>query len=160
MIFWFLLVPGSGSGPCLPSLLSFLFAGMGRPMSSLLHMNVVETWFVAGWVYAGVIFWTVGAPLLPKNLPGSEFSSHSHHLRLDFISAGGLLFLPRHQESPSRLVHERLCPAADVHRGGILQCFHASTAGAGCFWHLEPAKRETLAESARLGCPRMLLGMG
>ena len=49
MIFWFLLVLGWGSGACLPSFLSFLFSGMGRPMNSLLHMNVVETWFVAVW---------------------------------------------------------------------------------------------------------------
>ena len=46
MIFLFLLVPGSSSGA---SFLSFLSSGMGRPMNSLLHMNVVETWFVAVW---------------------------------------------------------------------------------------------------------------
>ena len=40
---------GSGSGACLPSFLSFLFSGMGCPMNSLLHMNLVETWFVAVW---------------------------------------------------------------------------------------------------------------
>ena len=34
VIFWFCLVPGSGSGACLPSFLSFLFSGMGRPMNS------------------------------------------------------------------------------------------------------------------------------
>ena len=49
VIFWFCLVPGSGSGACLPSFLSFLFSGMGRPMNSLFRMNVVETWFVAVW---------------------------------------------------------------------------------------------------------------
>ena len=49
VIFWLLLVPGWGSGVCLPSFLSFLFSGMGHPMNSLLRMNVVETWFVAVW---------------------------------------------------------------------------------------------------------------
>ena len=49
VIFWFLLVPGWGSVACPPSFLSFLFSGMGRPMNSLLCMNVVETWFVAVW---------------------------------------------------------------------------------------------------------------
>ena len=44
-----LLVPGSGSGVCLPSFVSFLFIGMGHPMNSLLRMNIVETWFVAVW---------------------------------------------------------------------------------------------------------------
>ena len=72
MIFWFLLVPGSGSGPCLPSLLSFLFSGMGQPMSSLLHMNVVETWFVAVWVVAGVIYFPVWFP----GLGALHFSGH------------------------------------------------------------------------------------
>ena len=54
--FWLLLVPGSGSGGCLPSFLSFLFSGMGRPMNSLLRMNVVETWFVAVWGLCWCIF--------------------------------------------------------------------------------------------------------
>ena len=49
VIFWLLLVPGSGSAACLPSFLSFLFSGMGHGMNSLLRMNVVETWFVAVW---------------------------------------------------------------------------------------------------------------
>ena len=48
MIFWFILVPGSV--PALsPPVLSFLFSGIRPPMTSLLHMNVVETWFVAVW---------------------------------------------------------------------------------------------------------------
>ena len=49
VLFWLLLVPGSGSGACPPSFLSFLFSGMGHPMNSLLRKNVVETWFVAVW---------------------------------------------------------------------------------------------------------------
>ena len=60
------LVPsgsGSGSGACLPSFLSFLFSGMGCPMNSLLHMNVVETWFVAVWG----LCW---CNLVPGRVPG------------------------------------------------------------------------------------------
>ena len=48
MIFWFILVPGSVPGLVSP-VLSFLFSGIRPPMTSLLHMNVVETWFVAVW---------------------------------------------------------------------------------------------------------------
>ena len=48
----FLVSSGSGLGfrglsPCFLSF--FFFSGIGRPMNSLLHMNVVETWFVAVW---------------------------------------------------------------------------------------------------------------
>ena len=58
VIFWLLLVPGSGSAACLPSFLSFLFSGMGRAMSSLLRMNVVETWFIAVWGLCWCNFWS------------------------------------------------------------------------------------------------------
>ena len=47
----FLVSSGSGLGfRGLSPFFSFAsFSGMGRPMNSLLHMNVVETWFVAVW---------------------------------------------------------------------------------------------------------------
>ena len=43
-----------------PPVLSFLFSRIRPPMTSLLHMNVVETWFVAVWGLCWcnfVLFW-------------------------------------------------------------------------------------------------------
>ena len=72
------LVPsgsGSGSGACLPSFLSFLFSGMGCPMNSLLHMNVVETWFVAVWGLCWCNFF--GFRCLSKASVSQTFDPHS-----------------------------------------------------------------------------------
>ena len=96
VIFYLLLVPGSGA--CLPSFLSFLFSGMGHPMTSLLRMNVVETWFVAVWglCWCNLHLWNFLSFNTASPLSGQPSSSLFVHLRrrTPCRQLCGPLFLP------------------------------------------------------------------
>ena len=82
-----------------PKLICF-FSGTGRPMSSLLHMNVVETWFLAVWGLCWCNFSQLQVFLGSKPPPPAAAaghpkdrgagSAHWHHgLRAQHPAAGG-----------------------------------------------------------------------
>ena len=85
----FLVPSGSGFGfrALSPPVLSFLFSGIGRPMSSLLRINVVETWFVAVWglCWCNVFFLIFSLPRAVK-LIQDELASLPRPFKIRYLA--------------------------------------------------------------------------